>query len=135
MGKFKKGKKKQGKIVSVQEPPNYNKFPVVFSLEKVQLGKYCHSSLDQENKACFAEAIFKRKNLTWDDVIQLDRHGLGTEKIPDSKVRCEKPKFLTEDFKEYLVFRYNNLAPMVGYRLKNVFYVLWFDHDFTLYPH
>jgi hypothetical protein len=28
-----------------------------------------------------------------------------------------------------------NRAPMVGYRVQAIFYILWLDRDFTLYDH
>lgn len=135
MGKIKKGKAKQGKMVTVQEPPNYNKQPVKFSLEKIQTGKYCFSRLDQENKASFAESIYRRKNLTWNEIFTIGRHSLGTEKMPVDSIRCNKPAFITQDVDDYMVFRYKGNNPMVGYREKDIFYVLWFDHDLTLYDH
>lgn len=131
-----KGKEaKQGDLIKSQEPPNYENKPPIFSLEKLQAGKYCLSELNQENKAMFAEAIFRRKSLTWKQIKQQDRHGLGTEKMPKSKIKTAIPSFITEDVEDFLVFRYNGLQPMVGYRQRDVFFVLWFDHDFSLYEH
>lgn len=131
-----KGKSgKQGSLVKSQEPVNYDETPPIFSLEKLQSGKYCLSSLDQENKAKFADAIFRRKTITWNQIKQQDRHGLGTEKIPKTQIKAPIPKFITDDFESFLVFRYNGLKPMVGYRQRDIFFVLWFDHDFTLYDH
>ncbi len=126
---------KQGSLVKSQEPINYDENPPVFSLEKLQSGKYCLSSLDQENKAKFADAIFRRKSITWNQIKQQDRHGLGTEKIPKTQIKAPIPRFITEDFESFLVFRYNGHKPMVGYRQRDIFFVLWFDHDFTLYDH
>lgn len=70
--------------------------------------------------------------MTWGDIIRADRHGLGTEKIDGSAIKAALPDFVGTDF---LAFRYNGMKAMVGYRQKNVFFVLWFDHDFTLYDH
>lgn len=138
MGKPKriKGKPgKQGNLVKSQEPVNYDANPPIFSLEKLQTGKYCLSSLDQKNKAKFADAIFRRKSLTWNQIKQQDRHALGTEKIPKTQIKASIPKFITDDFESFLVFRYDGRKPMVGYRQRDIFFVLWFDHDFTLYDH
>lgn len=138
MGKPKriKGKiAKQGGLVKSQEPVNYDNNSPIFSLEKLQSGKYCLSSLDQENKAKFADAIFRRKSLTWNQIKQQDRHGLGTEKIPKTQIKAPIPQFITDDFEFFLAFRYHGLNPMVGYRQRDVFFVIWFDHDFTLYNH
>lgn len=119
----------------VQEPLDYNKQPIIFSLEKIISGNYCFSALIVEDKKQFAEAIFKRKNMTWDDIFKAQRHGLGNEKISVSSIKQEKPKFITEDIKDYLAFRFNGTKAMVGFRQKNIFYVLWFDHNYTLYKH
>ncbi|MCV6610800.1 MAG: hypothetical protein OIF55_08535 [Amphritea sp.] len=130
------GKKpKQGSVVKSQEPQNYDKFPPIFSLEKLQAGKYCLSNLSQEHKAMFSEAIFRRKTLSWNEIKKQNRHALGTEKIPKRCIKAAIPRFITDDFEDFLVFRYHGLHPMVGYRQREVFFVLWFDHDFTLYDH
>ena len=121
--------------VKSQQPPNYDNNPPLFSVERVQPGKYCLSSLDQANKAMFANAIFRRRALSWNEIKRADRHGLGTEKIARNSIKAAIPSFITEDVEDFLAFRYHGLQPMVGYRDKNVFFVLWFDHDFSLYPH
>ena len=115
---------KQGNLVKSQEPVNYDANPPIFSLEKLQTGKYCLSSLDQENKAKFADAIFRRKSLTWNQIKQEGRHGLGTEKIPKTQINAPIPKFITDDFEFFLAFRYHGRNPMVGYRQRDVFFVI-----------
>ena len=122
-------------LVKSLQPPNYDNSPPLFSLERVQSGKYCLSSLDQENKAMFANAMFRRKALSWKEIKRADRHGLGTEKIARNSIKAAIPIFITEDVEDFLAFRYHGLQPMVGYRDKNVFFVLWFDHYFSLYTH
>lgn len=119
----------------VQEPPNYDNRPPLFSLEKVQSGKYGFKSLDTKNKAMFAEAMFRRRSLPWSHLQKQHRHKLGTEKISKFSITAAIPSSISEDLNGFLAFRYNGKRPMVGYREKNVFFVLWFDHDFTLYPH
>ncbi|MEZ0121410.1 MAG: hypothetical protein AB9Q22_03895 [Candidatus Reddybacter sp.] len=135
MGRIKRQRPKQGNLVKSVEPINYDQLPPIFSLEKIQKGKYCLSSLDQEHKAMFSEAIYRRKSISWNQIKGLDRHGLGTEKIPKSSIKAAIPKFITEDASDFLVFRYKGMNPMVGYRQRDVFFVLWFDLDFTLYDH
>lgn len=117
------------------EPPNFDSKPPVFSLEKIVNSKYCLSQLNQEDKASFADAIFRRKNLPWIEIKKADRHGLGTEKIARGSIKAEIPKFITDDVDHFLAFRFHGKKPMVGYRNRDIFYVLWFDHDFTLYDH
>lgn len=45
------------------------------------------------------------------------------------------PPYGRDDMDHFLAFRYKGMSSMIGYRQRNVFYVLWFDHDFTLYDH
>ena len=42
---------------------------------------------------------------------------------------------LTEDVQRLIAFRFAGNAPMVGYRVQAIFYILWLDRDFTLYDH
>ena len=65
----------------------------------------------------------------------MDRHGLGYEKIAINSINVQIRKFITEDQNNLIAFRFNGLKSMVGYRYRNVFYVLWFDHDFSVYDH
>jgi hypothetical protein len=125
----------ESKQFSAQEPPNYDELPIVFSLERIQPGNYCFSSLKKEHQAMFADAIYRRKNMTWRQIKQAPKHGLGTEKLPISCITAPTPPCVTEDLDDFLALRYHGKCPMVGYRERNLFFVLWFDHDFTLYPH
>lgn len=135
MSKIKPLKPKQGSRITVFESTNYDDNPPIFSLEKIQDTKYCFSQLNDEHKARFADAIFRRKNIAWKNIKNADRHGLGIEKISKKSIKAPMPKFITEDFQDFLALRYHGKNPMVGYRQRDVFYVLWFDYDFTLYKH
>lgn len=88
-----------------------------------------------EHKARFAEAIYKRHSLTWSEIKKQNKHALGFEKISVSSIKVPKPDCITDDMGSYLAFRFRGKAPMVGYRQKDVFYVLWFDPKFSLYNH
>ena len=133
--RIKKVSPTQGNRFRAEETPNYDKRPPVFSLEKLQTGNYCLSCLSKDHKAMFADAIFKRRNLLWEEIKKTDRHGLGIEKIPKTAIKAPIPNFITEEVTDFLVFRYNGKCPMVGYRQRDIFFVLWFDHNFTLYNH
>lgn len=121
--------------ISPTDAINYDDLPVIFSLERIQPGNYCFSSLDQEHKAQFSESIFKRKSLLWSEIKNLPRHGLGTEKIPITSIKPPMPAFVKDDLSDFIVFRFHGKKPMIGYRVHNIFYVLWFDHNFSAYSH
>lgn len=118
-----------------KEGESYDDYCILFSLERVQQGNFCFSKLNKDNKVQFSEAMFKRKNLTWKSIKNEGRHGLGFEKISKMAIKAPIPKFITADVKHFLAFRYHGKQPIVGYRQKNIFYVLWFDSNFKLYNH
>jgi len=132
---FKALKPKSGKVTNIELPPNYDLMPPIFSLEKVVPSVYCFSALNKEHKLAFAESIFKRRTLTWRELKSLDKHGLGYEKIARGSIRTGIPATIATDLENFLAFRYHTKSPMVGYRDKQVFYILWFDHDFSVYNH
>lgn len=72
--------------------------------------------------------------MTWGEINQSGRHGLGTEIIGQGKINAPIPAAVTDDV-QLLAFRYNGKKPMVGYREDRVFHVLYVDHNFTLYDH
>lgn len=136
-GRFKKSGVNKGKRISALDlSPDYDSMPILFSLQWSQdHTKYGFSELNQEDKASFSEAIYKRRNISWKELKQMSRHGLGFEKINQNSITAPFPQFLSDDVDHFLAFRYSGKKAMVGYRQKEVFFVLWFDHDFTLYKH
>lgn len=128
------GTPKKGGI-SAELPPDYDSKPPIFSLERMQVGRYCLSQLDKDHKAAFSDAIFRRRSITWRELKNADRQGIGFEKIAKTAISEKLPAYVTQDVDCLLAFRFKGKAPMVGYRVKDVFYVLWFDRDFTLYNH
>lgn len=130
-----KAKRSQSGVSADVSEPNYDTMPPIFSLERIQATNYCLSKLCKDDKAAFSDSIYKRKQVTWSDIKKIGRHSLGFEKISKSSIKAPIPTFITDDVDHFLAFRFSGMKPMVGYRNKNVFFVLWFDHDFTLYDH
>ncbi len=126
---------KKGRRFDAQAPDDASKQTIAFSLERVLPGDYCFSELCKDDKAQVAEAMFRRRAMTWNDVTLAPKHGLGTEKIPKGQIHAPLPVFITEDITDFLVLRFNGKKPMVGYRQGRIYYVLWFDHNFSLYDH
>lgn len=139
MGKKKRiaePKAKKGNRFSAEQPQSYDDKHLAFSLNRVQCNSgFCYSDLENECKQAFADAIFKRKDITWKDLRSLPRHGLGSEKINTNSIKAPLPHFITEDQETLLAFRYNGKKAMVGYRVRDIFFVLWFDPQFQLYEH
>lgn len=111
-----------------------NRAIVLFSLEHIQ-SSHCLSNCERDEKAAFADALFKRRTLTWQELYQTQRHGLGSEKIHRNAIKAPIPSCVTADVEDFLALRFNSKAPMVGFRSQNIYYILWIDRDFTLYNH
>lgn len=109
---------------------------MVFSLRHcTDSGPFGFDGLDQECKAAFASAMHTRRSMTWRELRNAPRHGLGQERIAVSAINASIPSHVAEGGHTLIVFRFNGKAPMVGYRDGAVFYVLFFDPDFRLYKH
>jgi hypothetical protein len=125
----------KGAHITATQPVNYEANIPIFSLERLQDGNFCFSGMSQEHKAFFGDAVFRRRQLSWSAIKAAPRHGLGFEKISRDNIKAAIPAFIKDDVDHFLAFRFSGLRPMVGYRVRDIFYVLWFDHDFTLYKH
>ena len=76
----------------------------------------------------------KRATLTWKELIQHDRHGLGFEKLPSSAISASVPEYLEQE--KYLVFRHEGNRPFAGFRSGDTFHVLWVERNWNdLYQH
>ncbi len=107
--------------------------PPMFSLRYLNRD-YNLSQCTKDEKAAFADTIAQLSQLTWSQIQSQPRHGLGYEKISRNAIRSSIPSHLTDDV-NLIAFRFCGKAPMVGYRDRAVFYIIWLDRDFTLYPH
>jgi hypothetical protein len=72
--------------------------------------------------------------MTWNQIDSAPRHGSGYEKIARRSFNVSIPKHIAED-RDLIAFRFFAMAPMVGYRDKAVFHVIWLDIDFDVYDH
>jgi hypothetical protein len=107
----------------------------IFSLHLMGGDKYSLANCEVNDKAHFADALYKRARLTWADLRRAQAHGLGFETIPRHRIKATIPSAVTDDVNSFVVFRCIAEAPMVGYRDGAIFHVLWIDRDFTLYNH
>ena len=128
-------RQEKGKRISAREivdlPPEQES--PLFSLRYMNKD-YSLSQCTKDEKAAFADTLYKLNQLTWSQINACPRHGLGYEKIARSSIRAPIPSHLKDDV-NFIAFRFFGKAPMVGYRDGAVFYVIWLDRDFTLYPH
>lgn len=113
--------------------PTDEKQPPIFCLRWLQKG-FSTSDCTTDEKAALAERLVEMSCLTWEQLRQAPRHGQGCEKISRSAIRSGIPACVTEDV-NLIAFRFSGLAPVVGFRARRIFHILWLDRAFTLYKH
>lgn len=110
---------------------SFQDLPPKFSLQYVQ-SKYCINRCTKDEKCDFVNAMYKRKDHSWKKLFIEPHDKLGLEIIKKGlKVTCPE----CASGKELLSLRFSGKKPMVGFRERDVFYVLWFDRDFSVYQH
>lgn len=76
----------------------------------------------------------KRSKLTWEELVQHPKHGLGSELLHKSMFKPSVPEHLDRD--RYLVFRHEGNLPFAGFRAGDTFHVLWIEQKYNdLYNH
>lgn len=137
MKRLKRPRESAGKRFSAPDTPtgsSQQRRPL-FSLQYLSTDpEYSLSRCTREQKAAFADMLAKLSQMSWAEINQAPRHGLGCEKISPSSIKAAIPSHITEDV-NFLAFRFWDKAPMVGYRRQEVFYIIWLDRNFRLYDH
>jgi hypothetical protein len=104
----------------------------MFSLRYTAAG-YCVVDCDQEQKAAFASTLLQLGKRTWLEIMQADKHGSGTEKIPRKQMKVAIPTHISEDREFFTVVRFYGKCPMIGYVDRGVYYIIWLDRNHTCY--
>lgn len=76
----------------------------------------------------------KRSAFTWKDLTTHKKHGLGFEMLPKKQIKPSVPESLEQE--KYMVFRHEGNLPFVGFKVGNVFNVLWIEVEYgKVYDH
>lgn len=86
-------------------------------------------------KQSLLERIVKLSSMTWLQIEQTNRHGLGSEKIAINAIRPACPSFITADVKFLLALRFQNNKPFIGFKNGYIFHVIFIDRAFNVYNH
>ena len=132
-----KAKEEKGKSIQTHSSSNINyedECPIFSFKYLAKDTKYCISNCIDDDKIAFVDQFFKLSHLSWKQIKNNGRHKLGCEKINHSSIKTAIPPNITPDG-ILLAFRFNGKKPMIGFRDKSIFHIIWFDKDFTLYNH
>ena len=137
MSKIKRPKPGQGWRIKPHEIPDapisHDEKRPIFSLEHMQ-PTHSVRTCQHNDRAEFASKLYEMSQLSWGQLKQAPRHGLGSETISQNAIRAPMPQSVTRDIR-LIAFRFSGKKPMVGYRVNEVFFVLWLDYNYTLYDH
>lgn len=136
MSKLKRPTPQKGSSIKApadRSEPSDDKQPPLFCFQFLQRD-FCISDCEKDEKAALADKLREISQLSWEQLRQSPRHGMGYEIIKRNEIRPPIPQSVTEDV-HFIAFRFNGKAPMIGYRQKRVFHVLWIDRNFTCYQH
>lgn len=96
--------------------------------------KFGIDQLDAQQCQEFLKKWHKRAKLTWNELNQHGKYGLGSEKLPKSAFKPCIPEQFEQD--KYMVFRHAGNQPFAGFRAGDVFHVLWIEANWNeLYDH
>ncbi len=122
---------------------NYN-FPVqpssptltskpIFSFHYLQ-NSYCISKCSRPQKIGFVDTMRILSSMLWNEIYSSGHHQHGKETIPRHRFKVPIPSSISDD-ENLIAIRFHENHPMVGVRRGDVFHVVWFDRNFTVYDH
>ena len=132
MSKIKKPQERTAGKIAPREVSggSYQDEPPKFSLRYIQ-PDYCITKCEQDDQLQFIQSMLKRKDTPWKVLITLAREKLGCETIQSLRVHTPK----CAEGKTIIAFRFSGMKAMIGFRERDVFYILWFDRNFSVYDH
>jgi hypothetical protein len=138
MGKF-KGPNKAAFIRGGTLPhatQNVDDHPPAFSFEKMQDGSgNSFNCCQDDDRLALARRLFMLSRLPWKQIRQAPSTGFGSEQIPKHRIKRAIPTSVTEDVESFSSLHFVGKKRFVGYRVGQIFHILWVDHTFEVYDH
>lgn len=106
----------------------------LFSFHYLQ-DAYCISKCEKDDKAAFSDTMRHLSYLTWNQIHGSHRYGLGAEKIKRKSIIVGMPRNLPEDVNDFWAIRFSGKKPMIGFRNDDIYHIVWFDRNFSVYDH
>jgi hypothetical protein len=89
---------------------------------------------DERRLKDLVNTLEKLSQLTWLQIESSQRHGLGAEKIDLNAIKPGIPGNVPKGI-TLLAIRFSGKCPMIGFRERNVFHILFLDPKFEVYNH
>lgn len=107
-----------------------------FSFEKMQdkSGNSVNCCGD-EDRVALVKRLFMLSRLTWKEIRQAPSSGMGSEQIPKYRIKRPIPSTVTPDIEQFSSLHFSGKKRFVGYRVGQIFHILWVDHTFEVYNH
>jgi hypothetical protein len=116
----------QARIAARETPrQSTNRLRPIFSLYNLAAG-FSVSDCQPNHKAEFAQRLEELSRLTWGEIVQAPRRGLGSETFAQNTIRVPIPDFVTPDV-TLLSWRFGGAARIIGYRDDQVLHIVWVD--------
>lgn len=113
-----------------EEGTSTDDFKPLFSLSYIAKG-YCVKDCEKEEQAAVALALQDISYLTWKELKNASRRGIGYENI--YFISKTIPEIATK--KQLIAFRIGKLARLIGFRERQTFFIIWIDTKGEVYKH
>ncbi len=90
---------------------------------------------EDDDRLHLAKRIYMLSRMPWKQIRGASSSGLGSEEMPRYRIKPAIPSSVTEDVSSFTCLHYVGKKRFVGYRVGQIFYVLWVDHSFAVYDH
>jgi hypothetical protein len=90
---------------------------------------------EDEDRLSLAKRMFMLSRTPWRQIRQASTKGFGAEQIPKHRIRRPIPPSVTEDVTFFYSLHYVGNKRFIGYRVGQIFHILWVDHSFQVYDH
>ena len=84
---------------------------------------YNVESCSQSDRASLIRQMANLSQLSWDNIKQSGRHGMGSEKINRKSIKVSIPKEITPDVEDFLALRYSGKKAFIGFRNYFIFHI------------
>ena len=112
------------------DPPNPDEQPPAFSFEKMQDGSgNSFNCCEDDDRLSLAKRLFMLSRIPWRQIRGAPREGFGSEEIPRNRIKRAVPAAVTDDVGFFHSLHYVGHKRFIGYRVGQIFYVLWVFHN------